>query len=112
MFIIIILFCLRSDRLSGIFFVTAVLISIILSSCLLLLFLYLVLFLLFPWEMIGKTLMPEFPISYSHTELTSLFCSVNAMNNFKLCAIKQILLNLIHCQWFLAADVIVCGGTA
>ena len=43
----------------------------------------------------GKTLLHEFPVSYSHTEWYLLFRSVKAMNNLKLSAIKQILLLLL-----------------
>ena len=44
-----------------------------LSSYLLRLFLYLISFLLFPARVFGKTLVHEFPISYSHTEWYLLF---------------------------------------
>ena len=84
---IIVVFWLGCDRPSGhLFFVT-------LSSYLLRLFLYLISFLLFPGAVFGKTLVHEFPISYSHTECyTFFFQSVKAMNNWKRSAIKQILL--------------------
>ena len=59
------------------------------------LFLYLISFLLFPCQMFGKTLVHEFPISYSHTEWYFFFRSVKAMNNWKRSAIKQILLLLL-----------------
>ena len=41
----------------------------------------------------GKTLVHEFPISYSHTEWYLFSTLVKAMNNWKRIAINQILLN-------------------
>ena len=68
-----------------------------LSSCLFRLFLYLVSFLLFPCASVGRALVHEFHISYSHTERYLLiFRNVKAVINWKRGAIKQILLPLLH----------------
>ena len=92
--LIIIVFGLFSDTPSGLFFVHALLLSILtplLPSLSVSLSCYIIAVSM--RECLGKHSCISSPISYSHTVWYLIFRSVNAMNNWKLSTIKQILLS-------------------